>query len=201
MKNINLKKHIKSHLKNKKIYACPYEGCNKRFTASYSLTLHNRIHTGNTLYKCQKCEKEFFDRANYQYHIKNMHKNILLKKLICQHQHCGHKSKSIKQLLMHHDKLEEQCLKEKNLLLKLIINFQNATIPLLNYDKDSNQKVENFEEQIGVDEEKKFFWSSSVLNCELDDELKNDVNLIEMQSKVVLNSSMDNNKYKGILEQ
>lgn len=200
MKIINLRKHNKYHLKNKKRYICTFEGCNKSFTASYSLTLHYRIHTGITLYQCQKCEKKFFDRANYQYHINNMHKKIILKKLICQHRNCGHKSKSIKQLLMHHDKLEGQCIKEKNLLLKLIILFQNATIPLLNYDNDNNTNLEAFEEQIGVDDEKKNFWGSSVYNCKLDNELKNDVNLIEMQSKVVINSSIDKSKYQGILE-
>ena len=200
MKNINLRKHNKYHLKNNKKYICPYKGCNKSFTASYSLTLHYRIHTGITLYKCEKCEKKFFDRANYQYHINNMHKKIILKKLICQHPNCGHKSKSIKQLLMHHDKLEEQCIKEKNLLLKLIVDFQNATIPLLNYEKNNDKNIDIFEEVIGVDDEKKNFWNSSVNNCELDEELKNDVNLIEMQSKIVINSSIDKSKYQGILE-
>ena len=199
MKNINLKIHNKSHLKNNKKYFCPFKGCNKRFTASYSLTLHYRIHTGITLYKCQKCEKEFFDRANYQYHINNMHKKIILKKLICQHPNCRHKSKSIKQLLMHHDKLEEHCVKEKNLLLQLIVDFQNATIPLLNYDKNNNKTIDIFEEVIGIDDEKKNFWSSSVNKCDLDEELKNDVNLIEMQSKFVINSSANKTKYQGIL--
>ena len=129
-----------------------------------------------------------------------MHKKIILKKLICQHPNCGHKSKSIKQLLMHHDKLEEQCIKEKNLLLKLIVDFQNATIPLLNYEKNNDKNIDVFEEVIGVDDEKKNFWNSSVNNCELDEELKNDVNLIEMQSKIVINSSIDKSKYQGILE-
>jgi hypothetical protein len=67
-----------------------------------------------------------------------MHKKLFSKKLVCSHHNCGHKSKSIKQLLMHHDKLEEQCVKEKNSLLKLIIFYQNATISLLKYDKNKN---------------------------------------------------------------
>ena len=200
MKIINLRKHNKYHLKSNKKYICPYQGCNKSFTASYSLTLHYRIHTGITFYKCEKCEKKFYDRANYQYHINNMHKKIILKKLICQHQNCGHKSKSIKQLLMHHDKLEEQCKKEKNLLLQLIVDFQNATIPLLNYENNKNKNIDIFEERVGVDDEKKNIWSNFINNCVLDEELKNDVNLIEMQSKIVINSSVEKNKYQGILE-
>lgn len=159
MKIINLRKHCKCHFKNKRRYFCPYEGCDKSFTASYSLTLHYRIHTGNTPYKCEKCGKKFFDRANYQYHVNNMHKKIISDKLICQHRNCGHKSKSIKQLLMHHDKLEEQCVKEKNLLLKLIMLYQNSTIPLLSIENKENQNEElkNFSQQIGVDEEKKIY--------------------------------------------
>ena len=197
MKIVNLRKHTKSHFKKKKRYFCPYEGCKKSFTASYSLTLHYRIHNGNTPFKCEKCEQKFFNRANYQYHINNMHKKILSKKLICYHQNCGHKSKSIKQLLMHHDKLEVQCVKEKNLLLKLIIFYQNATIPLLKYEK--NKKIEDFEQQIGVDEEKTNFWINAINNCNLDEELKNEVNFIEMQSKSIINNSKDKNKYRGIL--
>ena len=198
MKIINLRKHTKCHFKNKKRYYCPYEGCKKSFTASYSLTLHYRIHSGITPYKCEKCGKKFCDRANYQYHINNMHTKLYSKKLICTHQNCGHKSKSIKQLLMHHDKLEEQCVKEKNLLLKLIIFYQNATIPLLKYDK--NKKIEEFEQQVGVDEEKKNIWNDAVNNCDLDEELKKEVNLIEIQSKKVINCSKDKNKYQGILD-
>ena len=197
MKINNLRKHSKLHFKNKRKYFCPYKGCLKSFTASYSLTLHYRIHSGITPYKCEKCQKKFFDRANYQYHVNNMHKKIISKKLICQHKNCEHKSKSIKQLLMHHDKLEVHCVKEKNLLLKLIMLYQNATIPLLNDDK--NKEFKEFNQQIGVDEEKKNCWKMAVNNCELDNDLKNDVNLIEMQSKIVINKSIESNKYQGIL--
>ena len=198
MKIINLRKHSKSHFKNKRRYYCPYEGCDKSFTASYSLTLHYRIHSGITPYKCEKCDKRFFDRANYQYHVNNMHKKIRINKLLCQHKNCRHKSKSIKQLLMHHDKLEEQCVKEKNCLLKLIMFYQNASISLLN--SNNNIELDTFAQQIGVDEEKKDSWMKSVNNLELDEDLKNELNFIEIQSKNVINSSIDKNKYQGILD-
>ena len=197
MKIINLRKHTKCHFKNKKKYFCTFEGCKKSFTASYSLTLHYRIHSGTTPFKCEKCGQKFFNRANYQYHINNMHKKLFSKKLVCSHHNCGHKSKSIKQLLMHHDKLEEQCVKEKNSLLKLIIFYQNATISLLKYDK--NKKMEEFDQHFGVDEEKTNIWIDTVNSCDLDEELKKEVNLIEIQSKNIINNSKDKNKYQGIL--
>ena len=200
MKLVNLRKHNKVHFKNRRRYYCPYEGCEKSFTASYSLTLHYRIHTGITPFECKKCGKKFFDRANYQYHVSNMHKSIMIKKLICPHKKCGHKSKSIKQLLMHHDKLEEQCIKEKNLLLKLIMFFQNATISLLNRENSKNKEIEEFEKQIGVDEEKKYFWRNAVDTFDLDNDLKSEIDLIDLHSRIVVNNSVDINKYKGILD-
>ena len=162
MKSINLRKHNKSHCKNKKIYFCPYEGCNKSFTASYSVTLHYRIHTGNKPFQCEICGKKFFDKANWQYHINNMHKKIISKSLICQHKNCEHKSKSIKQLLMHHDKLEEQCVKEKNILLKLIMSYQSAILSLLD-NKENNSLSNNiFEDNVGIDDEKKNIWNTII---------------------------------------
>ena len=125
-----------------------------------------------------------------------MHKNISLNKLICQHPNCKHKSKSVKQLLMHHDKLEEQCVKEKNLLLKLIMNYQNSCIELL----ESDENCMNFEDNLGINDENENIWINYINNNNLDDELKHYVALIEKQSINVINSTKDRDKYKGILE-
>ena len=199
MKLTNLRKHNKSHSKNKKIYFCPFEGCNKSFTASYSVTLHYRIHTGNKPFQCDICGKKFFDKANWQYHVNNMHKKIISKNLICQHKNCEHKSKSIKQLLMHHDKLEEQCVKEKNILLKLIMSYQSAILSML--DSKENNITNNiiFEDNVGIDDEKRNIWTNYINKYNLDEELKEYAKLILIQSKNVINSSTDKNKYKGIL--
>ena len=199
MKLTNLRKHNKSHSKNKKIYFCPFEGCNKSFTASYSVTLHYRIHTGNKPFQCEICGKKFFDKANWQYHVNNMHKKIISKNLICQHKNCEHKSKSIKQLLMHHDKLEEQCVKEKNVLLKLIMSYQSAILSLLDSKENYNTNNIIFEDNAGIDDEKKNIWTNYINKYNLDDELKEYAKLILIQSKNVINSSTDRNKYKGIL--
>ena len=201
-KLINLRKHYNAHYKNKKIYHCPYQGCNKSFSASYSLTSHYRIHTGNMPFKCEICGKKFFDKANWQYHSNNIHKSIIRNKLICQHKNCEHISKSVKQLLMHHDKLEEQCVKEKNLLLKLIMFYQSASAYLL--ESSENQKIDkdfvNFEDNLGVDDEYKTIWINYISNYKLDEELKEEVSLIRKQIKNVIDSSKNKDKYKGILD-
>ena len=80
--------------------------------------------------------------------------------------------------------------------------YQNSSISMLNIENKENQNEElkNFSQQIGVDEEKKNLWISLVKNIELDDELKNELKLIEIQSKIVVDNSIDKNKYQGILE-
>ena len=197
MKLENLRKHKKNHLKAKKNFYCPYEGCNKCFASSYSVYLHYKIHTGIMPYKCEICEKKFFNKNNWQYHIKNMHKKLSVKKLGCKHINCGHKSKSVKQLLMHHDKLDIECVKEKNLLLQLIIFYQNASINLL--ENNENYHSNKFKENFGVDDEQNM-WINYLNNYDLDNELKNESKLIELQSKKVIENSINKNQYKGILE-
>ena len=200
-KLINLRKHSKIHYKNKKIFTCPYEGCKKSFSAYYSLNSHYRIHTGNMPFRCEICDKKFFDRANWQYHTSNIHKEIIPDKLTCPHKNCGHLSKTVKQLLMHHDKLEEQCVKEKNLLVRLIMFYQNATYFLLQDRKlENNSDFLKFEGNLGVDDEYKNIWINYINNFDLDDDLKKDVSLIKIQTKNVVNSSKNKDKYKGILD-
>jgi len=192
---INLRKHYKHHFPTEKRYYCPFEGCGKSFTASYNLTIHYRIHIGKRPYQCEKCGKCFFDRANYKYHISSKHININYKKLICQHKNCNHKSKSVKQKLMHHDKLEEYCIQEKNLLLNLVMLFQKSTVCLLNETVTENGEKKivnnNLEENKVINEIKKF---------DFDDDLKNDLNLILKQSKVVFHYAINQDQYQDLID-
>ena len=202
----NLRKHHKDHFPTEKRYFCPFEGCGKCFTASYNLTIHYRIHIGKKPYKCQKCGKGFFDKANYKYHISSKHLNINTKKLMCQHRNCKHKSKSIKQRLMHHDKLEEFCIQEKNLLINLVMCYQESTACLLesqlftkkeekekdfvDYDVDS---YDIFEENKKINEIKSY-------NFE-DNDLKNDLDKIILQSKVLFNRAINQDQYQDLVDE
>jgi len=198
---INLRKHYKHHFPTEKRYYCPFEGCGKSFTASYNLTIHYRIHIGKKPYKCQKCGKSFFDRANYKYHISSKHININMKKLICQHKGCNHKSKSIKQKLMHHDKLEEFCIQEKNLLLNLVMLYQKSTVFLLKKETDTKNDEDkniinkinenNYEDNKIINEIKKF---------KVSEDLKNDLNNILIQSKVVFNNAINQDQYQDLID-
>ena len=197
---INLRKHYKHHFPTEKRYYCPFKGCGKSFTASYNLTIHYRIHIGKRPYKCQKCGKCFFDRANYKYHITSKHININSKKLICQHINCNHKSKSIKQKLMHHDKLEEFCLQEKNLLLNLVMFFQKSTFCLLNEtdntnnEKNKNNDKDKYENNL---EENKII--NEIRKYNLDEDLKNELDKISYQSKIVFNNAINQDQYQDLI--
>ena len=103
---------------------------------------------------------------------------------------------------MHHDKLEEQCVKEKNLLLKLIMFYQSASAYLL--ESSNNPKIDkdfvNFEDNLGVDDEYKTIWINYINNYKLDEDLEKEVSLIRNQIKNVIDSSKNKDKYKGILD-
>lgn len=175
---INLKKHNKHHFPSKKIYLCPFPGCNKSFTASYNLTIHYRIHKGDKPYECQKCGKKFFDRANYKYHTSVKHVDIKIKDRTCQHKGCFHNSKTIKQKLMHHDKLEIECKTEKNKLFNLLSIFRYSIKDMFDLKSDLIDEMSKIEDI---------------------DDLKKDILNIQKQAKALVNVAIDKDQYEGII--
>ena len=175
---INLKKHYKHHFPSKKIHFCHFPGCHKSFTASYNLTIHYRIHKGDKPYECEKCGKKFFDRANYKYHTSVKHIQINVKDRTCQHKGCFHKSKTIKQKLMHHDKLENECKTEKNHLFNLMNNFRYSIRDILELKSDLIEDL---------------------YKTEIEGVNKEDIVNIEKQAKVLVDVALDKDQYEGII--
>ena len=99
---------------------------------------------------------------------------------------------------MHHDKLEEFCIQEKNLLLNLVMLFQKSTVCLLKNETDT-QNGENI--NVNIDtylEEKKAI--NEIKKFDFDDDLQNDLNNILLQSKVVFKNAINQDQYQDLME-
>ena len=91
---------------------------------------------------------------------------------------------------MHHDKLEEFCIQEKNLLLNLVMLYQKSTVFLL--EKESDTKNDEDKNIINkINEIKKF---------KVSEDLKNDLNNILIQSKVVFNNAINQDQYQDLID-
>ena len=102
---------------------------------------------------------------------------------------------------MHHDKLEEFCIQEKNLLLNLVMLYQKSTVFLLEKESDTKNDEDkniinkinenNYEDNKIINEIKKF---------KVSEDLKNDLNNILIQSKVVFNNAINQDQYQDLID-
>jgi hypothetical protein len=136
----NLNKYIKKYNNIIKKYIFPFPVCNNIFTVLYNQKIHYRILIRERSYKCEKCNNEYYDRANLKYHLRTAHQNLNCKDTICSHINCGHEFKTKKQKIMHHDKLENECRMEKNYLIRLLTNFKDCIGKISNLNDIANYK-------------------------------------------------------------
>lgn len=61
----------RNHDPNRRTFVCTT--CGKQFKTMKTLTEHNAVHTGETLYKCLFCPKQFNSNANKYSHQKRIH--------------------------------------------------------------------------------------------------------------------------------
>lgn len=146
MNEKNFQKHLKTHCELVKKYLCPFPGCGKKFTALYNQKIHYRIHTGERPYKCEICGNDYYDRANYKYHVKTAHKICNKNEIMCTHRGYCHEFKTKKQKIMHHNKLEKECRNEKNFLLRLISSYDGVIKKILENEKKLDDLLGDYEE-------------------------------------------------------
>ena len=106
---------------------------------------------------------------------------------------------------MHHDKLEEFCIQEKNLLLNLVMAFQRNIVSLLKFE--NNKKDENIKKNVNININKSFesnFEDNKLINeikeFTFDEDLKEDLNNILLQSKVVFNNAINQDQYQDLVD-
>ena len=97
---------------------------------------------------------------------------------VCKHKGCNHISKTAKQNLVHHDKLELECKSEKNNLFNLLNDFISSIQDILELKGESKENFDELKEK-----------------GEFEEEIVN----VEKQAKRLIESAIDKDQYKGII--
>lgn len=104
----------------------------KRFGGEESIPFKSEKTEDRTEYVCknQSCNQKFFSLETKFFHEMNCEHNTQ-KIYECKHKECNLKFKTKRQLIVHHNKFERECLNDKNLLIKLIGKYKKALDALL----------------------------------------------------------------------
>ena len=101
-----------------------------------------------------------------------------LKDRICKHKGCNHISKTSKQNLIHHEKLEPECKSEKNNLFNLLNIFISSVKEIMELKGEFKEDLEKLKQE-------KDFKDESVN--------------VEKQALHLLEIAVDKDQYKGII--
>jgi uncharacterized Zn-finger protein len=61
---------------SKKVHACPFEGCDRKFTRLYNVKSHLICHSGERPHACTACPSSFRRKHDLQRHFRTTHSNI-----------------------------------------------------------------------------------------------------------------------------
>lgn len=93
--------------------------------------------------------KNFNDKSHLKFHENNFHlnseKNLPIK---CKHYPCSNRFKTKKQNLIHHNYLEPECKNDRELSIKLILQFKKTLIKLINKNSITNDNLK-FDQNYG----------------------------------------------------
>jgi len=89
----------------------------------------------NCSQKFDSIESKFFHELNCKYNYS--------KQFICKHKGCNLKFKTKRQLIVHHNKFEEECLNEKNMLIKLVEMYKKTLVALVKKFGANKEKLQN----------------------------------------------------------
>jgi hypothetical protein len=101
-----------------------------------------------------------------------------LKDRICKHKGCNHISKTSKQNLIHHEKLEPECKREKNNLFNLLNNFVFTVKEIMELKGEFKEDLEKLKQE---------------------EEFKDEVDKVEKQALNLIDIAVDKDQYKGII--
>ena len=104
--------------------------------------------------------------------------DIKIKDRICKHKGCNHISKTSKQNLIHHEKLEPECKNEKNNLFNLLNSYIFAVKEIMGLSGEFKEDLEKMKQ---------------------DSEFKEEVENVEKQASNLINIATDKDQYKGII--
>ncbi len=98
----------------------------------------------NCSQKFDSIESKFFHELNCKYNYS--------KQFVCKHKGCNLKFKTKRQLIVHHNKFEEECLNDKNLLIKIVEMYKKTLTAMVKKFSVNKEKLQNSKIYLNLNE-------------------------------------------------